>query len=117
VEVDAAEIQGLDSVELDAAKPERSRNSRLGFRGSGCGKAGVEVDAAEIRSLDSVEVDAEKPAWRSMRRNCAQNSRLGFIASGCDKAGLSNFRGPQIEDLKFSGPAELISTVFAHQNV
>jgi hypothetical protein len=100
VEVDAAEIQGLDSVKVDAAKPARSRNSRLGFRGSGCGKAGVEVDAAEIRSLDSVEVDAEKPAWRSMRRNCAQNSRLGFIASGCDKAGVkfsrTSNRGPQI---------------------
>jgi hypothetical protein len=36
------------------------------------------------------------------------------IASRC---GGRNFRGPQIEDLKFSGPAELISTVFAHQNV
>jgi hypothetical protein len=47
-----AEIRGLDSVEVDAAKPAwRSmlQKSKLGFRGSGCRKAGVEVDAAELR--------------------------------------------------------------------
>ena len=88
VEVDAAKL-ATPGGEVDQC----SRNSRLGFRGSGCRKAGVEVNAAENRSLDSVEVD---------------------IASRC---GGRNFRGPQIEDLKFSGPAELISTVFAHQNV
>ena len=64
------------------------RNSKLGYRGSGWGKAGVKVDAAETRSLVFVEVDATNPAWRSMRAIMLPKFELGYRGSGCGKAGV-----------------------------
>jgi len=85
VEVDAAEIRGLDSLEVDGrCKPSCCRNS----------------------SLDSVEVDAAKPAWRSMRPKFdaripwkwMRKSRRGgrFGDKGGVKFSRTSNRGPQI---------------------